>query len=147
MSKILVSACLLGICCRYKGDGKKNDAILALAKKHTLIPVCPEQLGGLATPRDPSEQQNGRVISKTGLDVTEQYEKGAEAALLIAQLNDVKLAILKSRSPSCGNGLIYDGSFSGRLVPGDGVCASLLKKNGIKVFSEEELDALYQEEL
>ena len=142
MAKILVSACLLGIHCRYKGDGKRNEKILELSKEHTLIPVCPEQLGGLATPRDPAEQQGGKVISKTGRDVTAQYESGAQAALIIAGINDVKLAILKSRSPSCGSEMVYDGSFSGKLIPGDGVCAALLKQNGIKVFTEEELDGI-----
>ena len=139
MAKILVSACLVGICCRYKGDGKRDEEIVALATEHTLIPVCPEQLGGLPTPRDPAEQQGASVISKTGREVTEQYERGAEAALNIAQLYGVRLAILKSRSPSCGSGQIYDGSFSGKLVPGNGKCAALLKKNGIRVFSEENL--------
>ena len=146
MANILVSACLLGINCRYKGDSRLCERIVALRKAHTLIPVCPEQLGGLATPRDPAEQQDGKVITRTGRDVSEQYLSGAKAALAIAQLNQVKYAILKSRSPSCGSGQIYDGSFSGRLIPGDGVCAALLKANGINVYSEEELDCIPQED-
>ena len=141
MANILVSACLLGICCRYKGDGKKCERVLELGKEHTLIPVCPEQLGGLPTPRDPAEQQGEKVISRAGRDVTEQYQRGAEAALMIAKLNRVSLAILKSRSPSCGSGMVYDGSFEGRLIPGDGICARLLKQNGIRVMSEEEIEA------
>ena len=147
MANILVSACLLGVNCRYKGDGKRNERILELSKKHTLIPVCPEQLGGLRTPREPAEQQGGRVINKAGQDVTQAYRSGAEAALYIAKLNHVKFAVLKSRSPSCGSGMIYDGSFSGKLIGGDGVCAALLKQNGIEVFTEDELDRLPLEEI
>ena len=147
MANILVSACLLGVNCRYKGDGKRNEKILELGKKHTLIPVCPEQLGGLPTPREPAEQQGGRVINKAGQDVTQAYRSGAEAALYIAKLNNVKFAVLKSRSPSCGSGMIYDGSFSGKLIGGDGVCAALLKQNGICVFTEDELDRLPLEEI
>ena len=147
MANILVSACLLGVNCRYKGDGKRNERILELSKKHTLIPVCPEQLGGLPTPREPTEQQGGRVINKAGQDVTQAYRSGAEAALYIAKLNHVKFAVLKSRSPSCGSGMIYDGSFSGKLIGGDGVCAALLKQNGIEVFTEDELDRLPLEEI
>ena len=138
MANILVSACLLGIPCRYKGDGKRCEAVVALAKEHTLIPVCPEQMGGLPTPRDPAEQQGDRVISKAGADVTEQYAFGAQAALTVAKINKVDMAILKSRSPSCGSGQIYDGSFGGKLIPGDGICAALLKANGIRVLSEED---------
>ena len=147
MANILVSACLLGVNCRYKGDGKRNEKILELGNKHTLIPVCPEQLGGLPTPRAPAEQQGGRVINKAGQDVTKAYRSGAEAALYIAKLNHVKFAVLKSRSPSCGSGMIYDGSFSGKLIGGDGVCAALLKQNGIEVFTEDELDRLPLEEI
>ena len=147
MANILVSACLLGRCCRYKGDGCENGGVLKLLDKHTLIPVCPEQLGGLKTPRAPSEIVNGSVVNNLGEDVTKEYTQGAQAALRIAQLNNVKLAILKSRSPSCGSGLIYDGSFTGKKIPGDGVCAALLKQNGIKVITEDELDTLSEEEL
>ena len=147
MANILVSACLLGINCRYKGDGRQDDRILELAKRHTLIPVCPEQMGGLPTPRDPAEQQRDRVVSKAGVDVTAHYRSGAEAALKIALLNGVRIAILKSRSPSCGSGQIYDGSFGGKLIPGDGLCAALLKKNGIRVYTEEDMDALTLEEI
>ena len=142
MAKIIVSGCLLGIQCRYKGDGKMNEKILALAQKHTLICVCPEQMGGLATPRPPAEQKDGRVLTQDGSDVTEQYQKGAEAVLRMAQLNHADFAILKARSPSCGSGIVYDGTFTGTRVSGDGVCAALLKKNGIPVYTEEELDKL-----
>ena len=137
MANILVSACLLGIECRYKGDGCPCEGIKALAEKHTLIPVCPEQLGGLATPRPPAERQGGKVMNKEGGDVTEAYAKGAERALRIAKLNSVSAAIMKAKSPSCGSGRIYDGTFSWLLIPGDGVCAAALKAAGIKVYNEE----------
>ena len=137
MANILVSACLLGIECRYKGDGCPCERIKALAEKHTLIPVCPEQLGGLATPRPPAERQGDKVMNKEGADVTEAYANGAERALRIAKLNNVSAAIMKAKSPSCGSGRIYDGTFSGQLIPGDGVCAAALKAAGIKVYNEE----------
>lgn len=146
MAKIIVSGCLLGIDCRYKGDSKTNEKILSLARKHTLICVCPEQMGGLATPRPPAEQKDGKVITEDGTDVTAQYTKGAEAVLRMALLNHADFAILKARSPSCGSGIVYDGTFTGTRVPGDGVCAALLKKNGIPVYTEEELGQLPIEE-
>lgn len=142
MAVIAVSGCLLGFDCRYKGDNCANEKILSLAKDHTLIYICPEQMGGLATPRDPAEQVNGKVITNKGKDVTEQYAKGAEIALRLAKLNNVDFAILKSRSPSCGSGIVYDGSFTGTRVPGNGICAALFKENGIPVYTEEELDSL-----
>lgn len=138
MAKILVSGCLLGISCRYKGDAKPCQRVMELAEKHTLIPVCPEQMGGLPTPRPAAEQKGGRVITMDGQDVTDRYTLGAQEALKPALLNGVSAAILKARSPSCGSGSVYDGSFSGTLVPGDGVFAQLLKKNGIAVYTEED---------
>lgn len=142
MAVILVSSCLLGCACRYKGDDCKNERILALAKEHVLLGVCPEQMGGLETPRAPSEIAGDKVMSNAGRDVTAEYRKGAEAALYLAQLNRVDFAILKAKSPSCGKGLIYDGTFSGSKVPGNGVTAALLLENGIPVYTEEELDRL-----
>lgn len=142
MAKIIVSGCLLGIDCRYKGDSKVCEKILSLAEKHTLICVCPEQMGGLATPRPPAEQKDGKVFTQDGADVTNQYRKGAEAVLKMALLNHADFAILKARSPSCGSGIVYDGTFTGTRVPGDGVCAALLKENGIPVYTEEELEKL-----
>lgn len=141
MANILVSACLLGCACRYKGDGCPQEEILSLAKEHALIPVCPEQLGGLATPRPPAERQGDWVINVAGEDVTKAYHQGAETALHIAQLNGVTLAIMKARSPSCGHGMIYDGTFTGTKIPGSGVASELLSVYGIPVFTEEELDA------
>ena len=142
MANILVSNCLLGCNCRYKGDGCRYEEILRLAESHTLIGVCPEQAGGLSTPRDPAEIQGERVVSCAGRDVTEQYRRGAETALFLAQLNRVDFAILKAKSPSCGKGLIYDGTFTGGKCAGNGVTVQLLLENGIPVFTEEELDQL-----
>lgn len=114
----------------------------ALAGRHDLVPVCPEQLGGLPTPRTPSERRGDRVVMNTGADVTEQYRRGAEAALRLCRLTGCEAAILKERSPSCGCGRIYDGTFTGTLTDGDGVTAALLKENGIKVYGESELEKL-----
>ena len=139
---ILVSACLLGCPCRYDGKSKPSDAVLALMEHHTLIPVCPEQMGGLATPRVPAERKNDSVFTESGVDVTEQYRRGAEEALRLAKLYGCTHAILKERSPSCGSGQIYDGSFSRALIPGDGVTAQLLKAHGITVLGESEVDLL-----
>lgn len=143
---LLVSACLLGCACRYDGASKQNGQLVEWLQKNgcTAVPVCPEIYGGLPTPRTPSERQGDRVVSKTGGDVTAQYEKGAAEALALFRLTGCQAAVLKARSPSCGCGQIYDGSFSGRLVPGNGVTADLLLKNGLPVFSEETLDRLDQ---
>lgn len=140
--KLLVSACLLGCRCRYDGAAKPHPAIEALAVRHTLVPVCPEQLGGLSTPRPPAERQGDRVVTRSGTDVTEQYRRGAEAALRLCRLTGCEAAILKERSPSCGCGEIYDGSFSGTLTAGDGVTAELLRKNGVPVYGESRVAAL-----
>ena len=139
MARILVSQCLLGCFCRYDAQLKTNQKVLALAKEHVLIPVCPEQMGGLPTPRTPSERVGNQVLMKDGTDVTENYRRGAENALRIAELNRVDYAILKDSSPSCGCGRIYDGTFSGRKIPGDGVLTELLKKNGYTVYNDEEI--------
>lgn len=141
---ILVSACLLGCPCRYDGKSKPNDGVLALMQEHTLIPVCPEQLGGLATPRMPAERREDGVFTQEGDDVTAQYCRGAEEALRLVKLYGCTCAILKERSPSCGSGQIYDGSFSRRLIPGHGVTAQLLKANGITVYGESEVDKLWK---
>ena len=153
MKKILVSACLLGCECRYDGKSKPCEKVLELAKKKdtVLIPVCPEQMGGLSTPRFPSERQRtargslrsisrpGAVLMNDGTDVSGAYRKGAEAALKIARIDGIDFAVLKSGSPSCGKGLIYDGTFSGKKTEGNGVTVELLLKEGYRVLSEEEL--------
>ena len=141
---ILVSACLLGCPCRYDGKSKPHESILALLGEHTLIPICPEQMGGLATPRPPAERKDGGVFTENGGDVTEQYRRGAEEALHLAKLYGCTCAVLKERSPSCGSGQVYDGSFSRTLVAGDGVTAALLKANGITVWGESEVENLWK---
>jgi len=110
-----------------------------MLKNNQLLPVCPEQLGGLSTPRTPSERNGDRVITKDGTDVTVNYQTGAEEVLRIANLYGCKKAILKARSPSCGSKQTYDGTFTGKLIDRDGVCSELLKRNGIEVISEEDL--------
>lgn len=142
MAVIIVSECLLGCRCRYDGKDCRSEAVLALAGDNVLVGVCPEQMGGLCTPRRPAEIQDGRVISKTGKDVTAKYNKGAQAALQLAQINNAKYAVLKAKSPSCGKGVIYDGTFSGGKTAGNGVTAELFMHNGIEVFTEDELDRL-----
>lgn len=136
---ILVSACLLGMCCRYDGKEKRQEEVIRLMKYHTLIPVCPEQCGGLMTPRLPSERCGDRVVDGQGQDVTACFQKGAMEALKLAELYHCGHAILKERSPSCGKGRIYDGTFTGRLIDGDGVTAALLSENGIKVLGESRI--------
>ncbi len=140
--RILVSACLLGLRCRYDGKSKPCAAVLALKEKHTLVPCCPEQLGGLPTPRSPSEWQGDRIVNRAGEDVTAQYLRGGEEALRLAKALGCEAAILKERSPACGSREIYDGSFSGALIPGEGSAAKALRAAGIPVFGESELDRL-----
>lgn len=145
----LVSACLCGINCKYSGKNNLNEKVLDLFNKGLALPVCPEVLGGLTTPREPAEIAGGsgkdvfggkaKVISKIGEDNTEAFIKGAEQVLEIAEKMSVKTAILKANSPSCGYGQIYDGTFSGEKILGNGVTAELLKKNGIEVVTEFDL--------
>ena len=139
--RILISACLLGVCCRYDGDSKAYPGIEQLARQHTLVPVCPEQLGGLPTPRPPAERRGDRVVTRSG-DVTEQYRRGAEEALKLCKLFGCEAAVLKERSPSCGRGAVYDGTFTGTLTPGDGVTAELLASHGIPVYGESQIKDL-----
>ena len=134
--RILVSACLLGLPCRYDGRSMPCDKVLSLAEKYELVPVCPEIYGGLPTPRGPSERVGERVVMKDGTDVTENYARGAEASLELCKIFNIKTAILKEKSPSCGCGAIYDGSFSGRLTEGNGVTSELLASHGIRVIGE-----------
>lgn len=134
---IAVSSCLLGINCTYEGKNNATKKAIDLFKKGKAVPICPEQLGGLTTPRSPAEISGGKVITKDGEDVTAQFEKGAKEGLKIAIMAGCEKAILKSCSPSCGSEIIHDGAFSGKLVNGDGVFAKLLKENGIDVITEE----------
>ena len=133
---LLISACLAGENCKYSGGNNYISAIELLKKRYELIPVCPERDGGLPTPRLPAERVSDRVINTGGADVTAQYIRGAELALEAARKHGCTKALLKERSPSCGSGLIYDGTFSHTTVPGDGVAAALLKANGISVLGE-----------
>lgn len=137
--KILVSACLLGKNCKYNGGNNLNQGVLEFIEGHEVIGVCPEQLGGLSTPRLPAEIVDGVVTNKEGVSVDAQFRKGAQEALAVALENKVDLAILQSRSPSCGVKEIYDGSFSGKKIKGQGVFAKLLAKHDIKVLGAEDV--------
>ena len=138
MEKILVSGCLAGFNCRYDGGNNLVPEIRQLVEDGLAVTACPEQLGGLPTPRIPSERVGNRVVNREGTDVTAEFKAGAEATLRIARENSCRTAILKSRSPSCGKGCIYNGQFTGELVPGNGVTADLLLQHGIEVLTEEE---------
>lgn len=141
---VLVSACLLGVRCRYDGASKPHEDVMALMAEHTLIPVCPEIMGGLPTPRPPAEVRREKVVTGSGVDVTGQYQKGAEEVLRLAKLYGAKAAILKERSPACGSGTIHNGRFDGGMVDGWGVAAALLRDNGILVLDESEIDTFHQ---
>lgn len=140
--KLLVSACLLGCRCRYDGASKSHPAVEALAARHELVPVCPEQLGGLSTPRPPAERQGDRVVTESGTDVTEQYRRGAAEAAHLCALLGCQAAVLKERSPSCGKGQVYDGTFSRTLTDGDGVTAAVLAEMGVPVYGESQVEEL-----
>ena len=141
-TKIIVSACLLGENCKYNGGNNKCDDIIALAEKFDIIPVCPECFGGLPIPRVPSEIRDGRVYSKTGEDLTEAFLSGAEQTLYIAKEANAPCAVLKENSPSCGFGKIYDGTFSGNKIDGNGITAQLLYDNEIQIFGESQVKRL-----
>ena len=143
--KILVSACLLGVRCRYDGKSKPHPAVERLLEQHTLIPVCGEIFGGLPTPRVSAERQGERVVTADGRDVTAAYRRGAEEVLRLAKLYGCKAAVLKERSPSCGSGRIYDGTFTGTLADGWGVTAELLRDHGICVIGESEAETWREE--
>lgn len=150
---ILISACLCGINCKYNGKNNLHPFFMELVKQGKALPVCPEQLGGLPTPRDPAEisggdglnvlQGKGQVISKVDQDLTDNFIRGAYETMQIAKNTGASCAVLKSRSPSCGVDEIYDGNFSGKVISGDGVTTALLKQYGIKVLS----DKLFLEEV
>ena len=142
MEKILISACLIGDKVRYDGKSNYNPKIQNLLEKYELVPFCPEVEGGLSIPRIPCERYNGKVINKDGKNVTKYFEKGADLALNICQYLGIRIAILKENSPSCGTKKVYNGKFEGKLISGEGVTAELLKRKGIKVISEEEIDSL-----
>lgn len=143
--RLLVSACLLGGNCKYNGGNNYDPVVESLGDRFELIPVCPEQLGGLPTPRVPSERVGQKVLDREGADVTDAFRLGAEKTLAIAAAHGVKRAVLQERSPSCGCGTIYDGSFSGKLVSGMGVTAQLLAKNGIRILGGSAAGRLLEE--
>lgn len=144
---IIVSACLAGLNCKYNGENNRDERIVRLVQQGKAIPLCPEQLGGLSTPREPAEIRGGsgedvltgkaKIYTPSDADVTAAFIKGAGEVLKLAQEIGVQAAILKEKSPSCGSSQIYDGSFSGITVPGKGVTAALLQRNGLKVMSEK----------
>lgn len=140
--RLLISACLLGVNCKYSGGNNYCPAVETLQERYELIPVCPERDGGLPIPRPPAERQGHRVVNTEGADVTAQYVRGAEIALKTAREHGCTKALLKERSPSCGHGLIYDGTFSHTTVPGSGVAAELLGKNGITILGDSHINDL-----
>lgn len=146
MHKILISSCLLGTPVRYDGTGQQllHPQIMAWQQQKLIVPFCPEVAGGLPIPRDPAEISNDKVITNIGDDVTAEFKLGARKALQLCQQHNIRFALLKESSPSCGRNTIYDGSHSGTKVKGMGLTASLLEKNGIQVFSEQQLPALAQ---
>ena len=140
--RILVSACLLGAGCRYDGRNNVLPQLVRLMDRYTCVPVCPEQLGGLPTPRMPAERKGDRVVDREGKDVTAAFRRGAEESARLARILGCKAALLKERSPSCGCGMIYDGTFTGTLKVGDGVAAEVLKAHGIPVYGESRIGEL-----
>ena len=134
--KIGISSCLLGIQCKYNGGSNYNEDIIRLREKYEIIPICPEVLGGLSIPRVPSEIVNNKVINQEGIDVTNNYNQGALKALQILKENNVNVVILKSKSPSCGKGEVYDGTFSHTLIKGNGVTTQLFLDNNITIYNE-----------
>ena len=140
MKNVLISACLYGQKCRYDGKDNLISELDEIKKICNLIPVCPEVMGGLETPRNPSEIVGEKVVSNVGKDVTNEYRNGAKEALKTALENDCRIALMKAKSPSCGAGKIYDGTFSRKLIDGDGITAKLLKEHGIKVFDETQIN-------
>jgi uncharacterized protein YbbK (DUF523 family) len=144
MQKILISSCLLGAKVRYNAEGKmiNHPLMKQWFQEGRLVMICPEMAGGLPTPRPPAERIGDKVMANTGIDVTAQFQKGAEAALALCQKHGIRVALLKANSPSCGNMQIYDGSFSGKKIAGQGVTAALLMAHGIRVFNEDQLEEL-----
>lgn len=140
LEKIIVSACLLGEKCRYDGNHNYEQAIVDYVKEYKVIPVCPEVLGGLCkNGRTPCEIINGRVIDKHGIDKTKEYQRGAQIVSALVETNHVKKAIMKSKSPSCGVNQIYDGTFSGSLIEGKGICVKALTELGVQIYDSDDI--------
>lgn len=140
--KLLISACLLGENCKYNGGNNYTPEVEALRERYELVPVCPEQLGGLPTPRTPAERVGNRVVNREGADVTDAFRQGAEKTLEIARASGIAKAVFQVRSPSCGSGTVYDGTFSGTLTAGQGVTAELLEKNGVNICRSDQTGEL-----
>jgi uncharacterized protein YbbK (DUF523 family) len=138
---VLVSACLLGTCCNHEGGHSRRPAVVALSATHRVVPICPEVCGGLSTPRPAAERRGDRVLTESGEDVTDAYERGAAAAVALAHAVGARRAVLKARSPSCGSARVYDGTFTRTLRAGDGVTAAALRAAGLDVCSEEDLQS------
>ena len=136
---LLVSACLLGTACNHEGGHSRRPAVVALAAMHRLVPICPEACGGLSTPRPAAEIRGERVVNVDGVDVTDAYARGAQAAVELARAVGAQRAVLKARSPSCGSAQVYDGTFTRTLREGDGITAAALRAAGIDVVSEDDL--------
>lgn len=136
---IIVSGCLAGVKCNYKGESKPHPSVVKLVKKGKAIPVCPEQLGGLTTPRAPAERLGSKVITIDGKDVTRQFKRGAEEVAAIVIMTGAEKVILKAKSPSCGVGRTYDGSFSDTLTNRDGVATVKLRELDVELLTEEDL--------
>ena len=143
--KLLISACLLGRNCKYNGGNNYAPLTEELKERYDLVPVCPEAFGLLPIPHDPSERVGDKVLSKSGEDVTQAFRKGAEKTLAVVEKEGVRLAVLKERSPSCGCGSIYDGTFTGKVVPGNGVAAELLLRHGVTIYGESRIGELLEE--
>lgn len=142
MEKLLISACILGTNCKYNGKNNYNPLVEKLKERYILIPICPEEMGGLSTPRNPSEILNDKVISSKGDDVTNNFFDGANKALDITKKENISNALLKEGSPSCGSNYIYDGTFTKTKINGMGITARLLKDNNIKIYNEDEIELL-----
>ena len=137
--KILVSACLLGIACRYDGNAKRNTALTEILQGHEIVPFCPEIYGGLPTPREPAEIRGSAVLTRSGRDVTAEYQKGADEAVKIAQTLGCDCAVLQDRSPSCGVGKIHNGAFDGGIIDGNGITVRALQSANIPTYSASEI--------
>ena len=144
MERLLISACLLGTNCKYSGGNNALDTeiLRSLREKWALVPVCPETAGGLGVPREPSERRKGKVVSRSGMDVTQAFTSGAETACQLCRRFGCLTALLKENSPSCGSGTIYDGSFSGTLTEGDGLTSEMLRTNGVTIIGESRVREL-----
>ncbi|MDG2914669.1 DUF523 domain-containing protein [Bisgaard Taxon 10/6] len=144
MKKILISACLLGENVKYNGGNNFAENLVKLLEKYAveIVPICPEVMSGLPTPRPPAEIRQGDIITITGSSVLSEFQQGANLTLQKANSENINIAVLKEKSPSCGSHYVYDGNFANRLIKGEGLTTQLLRQNGIKVFSENDLSEL-----